>query len=108
MVENACAALRESEAAPLASDSPWTLVATVSGARARKRNLAAGAYAFRVRPADAAGYEWSPGVTAKIPSCPPLFGRLFGASLVSARGAARSVAGALAGKLVAVYASASW
>mmetsp|Transcript_21572 Transcript_21572/g.66260 ORF Transcript_21572/g.66260 Transcript_21572/m.66260 type:complete len:248 (-) Transcript_21572:433-1176(-) len=94
------------------ADEPpcWKLVATVAGTRARKKNLPPGGRVqFRVRPAEAAGWAWSPAsAAAKVPRLAPFLGQLFGPSLVDAAGGARSTAAALAGKLVAVYASAAW
>jgi hypothetical protein len=93
------------EAAP-----SWKLVATVGGTSARKKNLEGGrAYAFRVKPADGDAYAWSrASAPARIPRAAPCMARCFGASLVGRTGPARKTGAALAGKIVAVYASASW
>lgn len=91
--------------------TPWRLAAaSVNGTVAKKKNLDGGKrYAFRVKPADAAGYEWSrASETALIPRAAPFMARCFGTDLVNRSGGTKTTGPSLAGKIVAVYASANW
>ena len=93
------------------SATPWKLAAaSVTGTAAKKRNLEGGKrYAFRVKPADAAGYDWSrASEAALIPRPAPFMSRCFGTDLVNRGGATKATGPSLAGKVVAVYASANW
>lgn len=91
--------------------TPWKLAAcAVNGTQARKKNLEGGKrYAFRIKPADADSFSWSrASETALIPRPAPFFANCFGSSLVTRAGKTSSTGPSLAGKIVAVYASASW
>ena len=55
------------------------------------------------------GYEWSrASETALIPRAAPFMARCFGTDLVNKSGAKKTTGPSLAGKIVAVYASANW
>mmetsp|Transcript_56477 Transcript_56477/g.134126 ORF Transcript_56477/g.134126 Transcript_56477/m.134126 type:complete len:333 (-) Transcript_56477:69-1067(-) len=99
------------------ADSAWTDVkATLAGPAMRKKNLAPGtSYYFRVRPClpeGAAEDAFSP-PSAPLTIAPPLSSYMAGivggegASLVTASGETPTAA-ALGGKVIAIYASASW
>ena len=105
-------ALADDEAAlGVNGGGPWKLAAArINGHVARKKNLQSGKkYAWRVKESDAPNCAWSRACDeAPIPVPHAFMPRVFGEFLADKGGAKRPTGIALAGKVVAVYAGASW
>jgi len=105
-------ALADDEAAlGVNGGGPWKLAAArINGHVARKKNLQSGKkYAWRVKESDAPNCAWSRACDeSPIPVPHAFMPRVFGEFLADKGGAKRPTGIALAGKVVAVYAGASW
>lgn len=91
-------------------DDKWKLASDrLFGDRVLKHKLREGeTYYFRIRPADAPNFEWSRASDPiTVPRHSPTVASIFGPTLLSGTKRLDTV-NALAGKIVAVYASASW
>mmetsp|Transcript_31815 Transcript_31815/g.101902 ORF Transcript_31815/g.101902 Transcript_31815/m.101902 type:complete len:208 (+) Transcript_31815:52-675(+) len=88
----------------------WTAVARVAGSHAKKKGLTPGRrYYFRAKPDDDEEYEFSRASDAiAIPRKAPKLETSFGPFLRNVRGDLVDTATTLAGRVVAVYAAASW
>ena len=98
-----------SSALEMFDDGRWTEIATVAGKAARKRHLECGRkYYFRVKPVSD-DYDWSlASDVVRIPRSAPIMATYFGPELQNYRGDLVNTVTSLAGRIVAVYASATW
>ena len=105
-------ALADDEAAlGINGGGPWVLAAArINGHVAKKKNLKSGKrYSWRVKMSDAPNCAWSRASDEyQMPVPSPFMPRAFGEFLADKGGAQRPTGVALAGRIVAVLASASW